>query len=69
MGITEEAGSTARTTIGALTSVPALLVLVILNIATLASAAYIWNAQDKMRYQTMQEMITRCLPLDKGPRP
>lgn len=69
MGLTEETGQTIRAAIAALGTVPGLLVVVLLNLATMTGAAWVWHKQDQMKNETLRDLVARCLPLDRGPRP
>ena len=54
--------SVASDTIGALKGTPILLVMVLLNCAFLAVAAYYLRTQQQTAFQLVDKLFDRCLP-------
>jgi len=61
-GVSEEAGKTARTLVDALKSTPAILALVLFNLAFMAMVVYIQHTNGE-RWQTLLELtLKQCRP-------
>lgn len=65
MTIPEEAGKVASSAIDALRASPSLLVLVLLQIATLVMIHYGVRNSQQMTKERELAMIERCFPLDR----
>jgi len=61
-GVGEEAGTTTRTLIEALKSTPAILALVLFNLAFMALVAYIQATNSTRWHELMQQTLQQCGP-------
>lgn len=66
MGIAEEAGKVATGVVQALTGTPALLVMVLLNIAMIGSAAWYLDRRESDVSKLIFVLADRCFPSTHG---